>query len=211
MRRFHRVCSRSFSVLLPREQLAGARRSARALGNLPGCSRRRLADCGLQVECWSIEPLGWAVVGKALGRAWHRARVAMPPDIPGATPQALHRWRRRVKTLQNELLVLTPLHDETVLRLLRDLDRLGHLLGREHDLAVLAARLRRGELRPAAPVSRRSLLAAIRNERRLLRAPLRELGNPLFAHTGQQFERRLHRRWRAWQALGTRGAGAEAP
>jgi CHAD domain-containing protein len=120
----------------------------------------------------------------------------LPSDIPRATPQALHRWRRRVKVLQNELLVLTPLHDEPTLRLLRDLDRLGDLLGREHDLAVLAARLRRGEIGLGAVVSRRSLLSAIHNERRDLRASIEQLGVPLFVHSEQHFERRLHRRWR---------------
>jgi hypothetical protein len=89
------------------------------------------------------------------------------------------------------------LHDESVLRLLRDLGRLGDLLGREHDLAVLAARLRRGEIGLAAAVSRRSLFSAIRNERRDLRAPIEQLGVPLFAHSARHFERRLHRRWRS--------------
>ncbi len=159
-------------------------------------TRRRLADCRSEVEGWSVTPGDWEVVGKALRRAWRRAQSVLPSDIAGATPQALHRWRRRVKVLQNELLVLTPLHDEAVLRLLRDLDRLGDLLGREHDLAVLAAGFRRGEVRPAPAVSRRSLFSAIRNERRLLRASIEQLGVPLFAQSGQHFERRLHRRWR---------------
>ena len=159
-------------------------------------TRRRLADCRSEVEGWSVTPGDWEVVGKALRRAWRRAQSVLPSDIAGATPQALHRWRRRVKVLQNELLVLTPLHDEAVRRLLRDLDRLGELLGREHDLAVLAAGLRRGEVRPPPAASRRSLFSAIRNERRLLRASIEQLGVPLFAESERAFEHRLHRRWR---------------
>jgi CHAD domain-containing protein len=159
-------------------------------------TRRRLAECRSEVEGWSVTPGGWEVVGKSLRRAWRRARTMLPPDIPGATPQALHRWRRRVKVMQNELLVLTPLHDEAVLRLLRDLGRLGDLLGREHDLAVLAAGLRCGRIRTAPSVSRRSILAVIRNERRRLRGSIEQLGVPLFARSEQQLERRLHRRWR---------------
>lgn len=172
------------------------RGSTARLARLSGQTRRRLAACHSGVEGWNVKPGDWAIVGEALRRAWRRARSAVPPDIPGATPQALHRWRRRVKLLQNELLVLTPLHDESVLRLLRDLDRLGDLLGREHDLAVLAARLRRGEIGLAAAVSRRSLFSAIRNERRDLRPSIEQLGVPLFAHSARHFERRLHRRWR---------------
>lgn len=110
----------------------------------------------------------------------------------GERTRAMHAWRKRVKDLRY---VAELLNIEGVAR---RADELGELLGEEHDLALLAARVRseakrsRAEGR-AGPTNRKLLLKLIARRRRRLRRRALADGKRLFRHSPSRFARRARK------------------
>jgi CHAD domain-containing protein len=79
--------------------------------------------------------------------------------------QHFHQWRKRAKYLRHQMEFLAPLWPEVVVGTAMTLDRLGLILGEEHDLAELLSLLRdRPDLCPNP--RERSLFAALAAQRR---------------------------------------------
>jgi CHAD domain-containing protein len=116
-------------------------------------------------------PDAWASIAEGSFRTGRRSAAAM--DRAAAAPRgpeadtAFHSWRRQVKYLRHQVEFVVPLDPPRLAVAAADLDRLGELLGSEHDLTVLrglisddrcdeaagvaaAAGERRGSLREAA-------------------------------------------------------------
>jgi len=117
--------------------------------------------------------------------ARHRRRVAR---VKGDTTEAMHQWRRRVKDLRYaaEMLGLRPIA--------RRADALGEVLGEEHDLALLAARVSANGKRGGGAkqkAARKTLLKLIaRRRKRLRRRALRE-GERLYLRRPKKFVRHV--------------------
>jgi CHAD domain-containing protein len=109
--------------------------------------------------------------------------------------RAMHQWRKRVKDLRYAAETLD--RGEPLRRLARRADRLGELLGEDHDLAMLAERLRApGEdghsHAPAVGANTRKLLLKLiaRRHRRLRKRALIK-GERLYALRPKRFVRRV--------------------
>ncbi len=138
-------------------------------------------------------------VAGGLFRTYRRGRREMHRALEEPTDLRFHQWRKRVKYLRHQVEVLRPLWPEVLEAQARELDRLGEVLGDEHDLAVmlrLVAAL--PDLCPD-PVDR-SLLAALTQHRRAeLRTAARILGIRIYAEDPDAFVGRFAAYWRAWQ------------
>jgi CHAD domain-containing protein len=192
--------------LLVAERAAATRRTsgdratrAEVLSELAGLRER--------VKLWSLhERPAIAVVESDLRRIYRqgrrRRRRAGRSAIGGrggGGTQALHQWRKRVKDLRYalEALDVEARSSKRVAKLARGANRLGELLGEEHDLALLAALL---PLPGRAPFegkrgkrARRALLKQIARRRaRLRKRALRE-GERLYRRKPKQFAQRVRR------------------
>ncbi len=131
---------------------------------------------------------------------------------------AMHEWRKSVKDLRyvGEMLQRRPSPpglasalpgapakrkgrperaSDPLRKLARQADGLGEMLGEEHDLAVLAARVRRSHGKRAleprlGPKTRRALLKAIAKRRRRLQRRALKRGGRLYAAPTKKFVRR---------------------
>lgn len=138
-----------------------------------------------------------------------RARYRRAARGRGERTLALHMWRKRVKDLRYAAEMIEreeqppPLH-----RLATRADALGELLGEEHDLAVLAERLRAGAdagegidteatLWRTGRGTRLALLQAIARRRRKLRREGLRKGERLYAEKPRAFMRRVRAAYRA--------------
>jgi len=208
-----------------RSRLAEERETARAqtLGD-PVRMALVVADlsaCRLRVQTWEHpkrreRELLEAGLERLYGegrRRYKRARAAK-----GGRAAAMHEWRKSVKDLRylGEMLQRRPSPpglvgalpgaqaarkgrpdrtSEPLRKLARQADGLGEMLGEEHDLAVLAERVRRshgkGAVEPRlGPKTRRALLKAIAKRRvRLQRRALKQ-GGKLYATPTKKFARR---------------------
>jgi CHAD domain-containing protein len=224
------------SACVGRHTLADPRERAELLGELHALRWR--------VSAWSLPPhTGVRLIEADLHRVYRQGRVraklaARRKGGRRAQMLAMHSWRKRVKDLRYAAEMLerrgdpcandTPTqpqrardaHDaraaaKSLRKLAARADRLGEVLGQEHDLAVLEAHVRAGarrhkrgrrqakprKARTAEPDvdalwhtgrgTRKALLRAIAKRRRVLRKRALRHGRRLYAHKPRQFMRRL--------------------
>ena len=111
--------------------------------------------------------------------------------------EALHAWRKRVKELRYaaETLDRGGKRCKPVRRVARRADRLGEMLGEEHDLALLEARVRDKRSRTFASERkvRKRLLRLIASRRRKLRKRALREGERLYRRPPRRFVRRVKR------------------
>ncbi len=114
----------------------------------------------------------------------------------GHSVEALHAWRKRVKELRYaaETLDRGGKAYKPVRRVARRADRLGEMLGEEHDLALLEARVReRSRTFAGERKTRKRLLALIASRRQKLRKRALREGERLYRLPPRRFVRRLKR------------------
>ncbi len=151
----------------------------------------------VRVGEWQLaEPGGIEAVGPALqrlyGKGRKRMRRAAKAKGESRRMRTLHEWRKRVKDLRYAAETLG------ARKLAKRADELGELLGEEHDLAVLAQRVRREAKagRASGAPGRRArklLLKLIAGRRRKLRKRALRDGNRLYARKPARFVRRMRR------------------
>jgi CHAD domain-containing protein len=110
--------------------------------------------------------------------------------------EALHVWRKRVKELRYaaETLDRGSKRYQPVRRVARRADRLGEMLGEEHDLALLEARVRERSRQFAGERKvRKRLLALIAARRRKLRKRALREGERLYRRRPRRLVRRMQR------------------
>ncbi len=151
----------------------------------------------VRVGEWQLaEPGGIEAIEPALerlyGKGRKRLRRAAQAKGKARRMRTLHEWRKRVKDLRYVAEMLG------ARKLAKRADDLGELLGEEHDLAVLAARVRRGAKagRTSGAPGRRArklLLRLIARRRKKLRKRALREGERLYARKPARFVRRMRR------------------
>jgi hypothetical protein len=124
------------------------------------------------------------VITGELRKSYRKARRALHHAASTRNATALHEWRKRIKTLKQQLdmLDLTP-------RPRRRLGDLGELLGEDHDLWMLAARMRKARSPGANALSRR-----ISERRQSLQREALRAGERLHRRRTRKFCDRIRRR-----------------
>lgn len=151
----------------------------------------------VRVGEWELaEPGGIEAVEPALerlyGKGRKRLRRAAKAKGGARRTRTLHEWRKRVKDLRYVAEMLG------ARKLAKRADDLGELLGEEHDLAVLAQRVRReakGGRASGAPGrrARKLLLRLIARRRKKLRKRALRDGGRLYGRKPARFVRRVRR------------------
>lgn len=125
----------------------------------------------------------------------------MPVRAEVASVEVMHEFRKRVKSYWHALEVFAPLHRKQIGRTIGAARRLADMLGEDHDLALLATRLRAIPAIPDEPV--RTLPAAIELRQRRLRRKAVKIGATLYAEPPAVMAKRLGNDWPQWR----KGAG----
>lgn len=153
--------------------------------------RKRLARASLPAR-------NWTPLGAGLRSIYKDGRQLMPGKADFLTVEALHEWRKLVKSYWHALEVFEPMRPAQIRRTIGSARRLADTLGEDHDLALLADKLRssatgkRGE-----PVL--DLLDAIERRQRRLRRRAIKMGSALYAEAPAVMEKRLRRYWQQWR------------
>lgn len=190
------------SVASIRDLLVARRRSA--LADAGGAearlaaARTRLEALRERVATWAFDDPG--AFAEGLARTYRRARRAMRRAADDPSPERFHEWRKRVKYHSYHLRLLAGPWPEVIGARRREVERLGELLGEEHDAAVLAAHVT--EERLGDPWARDLVSARAASLGERLRAAARQLGERLFVERPQRFTRRIEAWWTIWCAEG---------
>lgn len=204
---------------LERERM---RASARTLGDAAARERvaGELVEVRARVARWRLPENRSAarLTAPGLERIYRSGRAGRRrAGRSSATPRALHRWRKHVKDLRYAAEALDvgeapSAHSDRqagkrgsepsgrkakrrrrrIVRVARRADALGEMLGEEHDLMLLAERVRAHKrLRRARKRTRKRLLRAIARRRRRLRKRALRKGERLYEDGPHRFVRKL--------------------
>ena len=154
-----------------------------------GKVKRQLASVAADVAGFRAGFDGAALLNRALARVYGRGRKAMRRSETTLAMPEIHRWRKEVKHLWH----LTQLARKRLPRdsrgLAEGLERLGEILGLDHDHAMLARKL---ALSPPGNPSLMRQLSLIARRRRALEADAFALGADIYGKTPKAFARRFH-------------------
>lgn len=150
---------------------------------------RRVYGIGIRNTYESVRP--------GLAHTYGAGRGAMVAAYTAPGAARFHEWRKQAKYFRHQLEILSPLWPEVILGMAYTLERVGELLGEDHDLAeMLNLVADRPDLCPN-PVER-SLLAALAEQRRSdLQTACRILGRRVYAETPESLEVRFAAYWEA--------------
>ena len=162
-----------------------------------------------RVKDWADVPNRWLALGRGLQDVDRRARAAFEDAAADPTVEKLHEWRKQAKYLRYQLEILRPLWPERMEELAGEADRMGELLGDDHDLAVLRQTITDDAAGPGDEGDREALLALIDRRRSELQQEARLLGGRFFVDRPREFARRLKRYWKAWRSQAAAGQPGE--
>jgi CHAD domain-containing protein len=151
-----------------------------------------------RIKSWTGVPNQWSAVGSGLEEVYRRARNAFRDAAADATIEKLHEWRKQVKYLRYPLEILQPLWPEHMAELAKGADRMGEILGDDHDLAMLRQKLADDPGR-FDEGDAEALVALIDRRRAELEQDAKKLGERFFQDKPKAFARRLKGYWRAWR------------
>ncbi len=138
-------------------------------------------------------------VTDGFARTYKRGRDAMTAAYDDPSPEAFHEWRKRVKYHTYHLRLLRKVWPPVLKARFDEARQLGRLLGDEHDLAELRARLAEPSFTCDAAATA-AATALIDRHRGRLQAEARPLGERLFADKPKRLAARLHTYWAAAEA-----------
>lgn len=139
----------------------------------------------------------FAAIGPGFSHTYEAGRTQMVAAYRGASPEKFHQWRKNVKYLRHQMELMTPLWPEVVVGMAITFERIGEMLGQDHDLAVMLQTLDDNQNICPDPVQR-SLIRALANQRRAdLQTAARILGRRVFAEEPQSITGRLDVYWEA--------------
>ncbi len=154
-------------------------------------SADELERAGEQLRSLALTGTGRQQLRRALQRDYRRARRRLPELDTGLEGEAWHAWRKAVKAHGLQLDVIRRAIPSSMRERRRAVNRLGKLLGVEHDLQVLAATLAAAPDAFGKPADIRHCMQAVAALRARRQEAALELGLALFAAPPGKFSRRL--------------------
>jgi hypothetical protein len=140
---------------------------------------------------WPLEGLTWKQVCGAVGKIYKRGQRGLAKTINDLDPENFHAWRKRVKDIWYQLRILQPLNRMVLTEMAHDAEVLGELLGLEHDLDFLWARLEKESGDEALRDELAQLEKLIRKRGKRLRTNALELGRRFYAEPAKAFAKRI--------------------
>jgi len=139
-------------------------------------------------------------VGAGLRVNYQRGRRAMVRayDKPEAT--AFHEWRKHVKDLGYQMQILRNLWPAVFKRVRGELDTLGDLLGKEHDLTVMRDVIVKNAHVAIVQEDLQAFLALTEEREFQLQSEAETIGRRIYAERSRDFIRRIFTYWDTWQA-----------
>ncbi|HEX3949720.1 MAG TPA: CHAD domain-containing protein [Steroidobacteraceae bacterium] len=160
------------------------RQSVRQSGASMAQAGRRLQGVPLRMPDARSARLG-------VKRIYRSGRKAMDGAAKGADDK-LHEWRKQAKYLSTQAAIAGDLFGAKLKKIRRRAHKLSSLLGEDHDLAQLNAKL--SDLGANASAGREALVLRIGHRRRELQRRARKLGKRLYRRSAKHFAAKLSRK-----------------
>jgi CHAD domain-containing protein len=146
-----------------------------------------------------VEGADWTVLAPGFRDTYARGRRAFRRALERTTERRLHRLRSAVKRHQYQLTLLEPLWPELIRASRHEAQRLGELLGDDHDLSLLERRIRSLVERPGGLSLGPALLAEAARAHTELRRDALDLAARVYAEAPRHAAARFGRYFDAWR------------
>jgi CHAD domain-containing protein len=171
---------------------AQAMKAAFKKGRLKSAAKK-LERIRRSAQKWHVQSIKTSELPGLLRESFRASRKAMRIADKKQKPEAVHDWRKRVKTLWYHMRLSTSLTQNLEHRI-RSLGSLERLLGDDHNLEVLCATMADDREMERPTADRRELIAVARDRQAVVRRQAFALGKRLHARTSKQFARSLRLR-----------------
>ncbi len=151
----------------------------------------QLENVKARLMAWPLDGLTWKQICNAVCKIYRRGQRALAKVIDDPEPEDFHAWRKRVKDAWYELRILQPLNRTVLEEMAHDAELLGELLGSEHDLNFLWARLEKESADEALADELAQLQKMITKRCKRLRRDVLELGRRFYAEPSKAFGKRI--------------------
>ena len=154
-----------------------------------------LLEARQQLAVLKVKPNSWKAVGPGLKKIYRRGRKALELAEREPSPEHFHQWRKRVKDLANQLRLVCPARLDKLKARTEKLDRLGDILGNDHDLFMLrefvGEKLNKWEKGPLEMV--------IAGRQKELQSEALKLGASFYTKKPNRFCRQVGNGWKNWR------------
>ena len=171
-------------------------------------ARARLVVGGEQIERWPLDDDVTTIVG-GIAKTYRRGRRRWRDNMLNPSDEKLHDWRKRVKYTWYHLRLLHDAAPSVLKPLVGRFHDLSDVLGDDHDLAVLTARLHDDPESYGGDAEVRRALELIDTWRWELQTRARSLGSRLYVEQATPFSQRLASYWTTWREHGDELAAGE--
>jgi CHAD domain-containing protein len=171
---------------------AEERKLAQAIVPLKGIlvtSRERFDDL-------KIEAKGWKAIAPGLKKVYGRGRDFFETTRQRPVPENFHEWRKRVKNLWHQLRLLCPVQPRSLRKRIDHLEKLGNLLGDDHDLFML------NEFVASECGNVQAFEDLILSRQEKLRSTALKIGGRFYREKPGRFCRRIEDYWKSWRREG---------
>lgn len=132
---------------------------------------------------------------RSLHRIHHRARAAFETTLYVKNDEIYHYWRKQVKYLMYQLSILQNAWPTYFKTYINELNKLGNLLGKLHDLNLFNEHVHARELIVLNPNQKKDVLKYIYKKRAELKKRIEKIGERLFTESSDAFAMRLYDMW----------------
>jgi CHAD domain-containing protein len=150
-------------------------------------------------KAWPTDNYNMKQLRREVRSTYKSGRQALAAAKVNPSTANFHELRKQVKLLGYQLRILRPLNHVVVHNLSDDLDELGELLGRVHDLSFLGDRLRDEQKQTGGRAQDDGLLAVIDSSQAELQRDTAELGERFFAERPREFGSLVDAWFEDWQ------------
>ncbi|MGA3267074.1 MAG: CHAD domain-containing protein [Verrucomicrobiota bacterium] len=154
-----------------------------------------LQEVRTRIEGADVKGKVWPVIAPGLEKSYRRGREAFQMTCDEPAPESFHAWRKRVKDLFHQLRLLRPVRPGKLNAATAKLQKLGDLLGDDHDLFLLQAFA--GQWGDAEETQLLNHLIGPRQQE--LRKAALKVGSKFYPEKPSRFTRRMGNYWKAWR------------
>ncbi|MBL8266824.1 CHAD domain-containing protein [Steroidobacter sp.] len=156
---------------------------------------KTLREVSARGERWRLRGESWSVLGGGLEKIYRSGKKKMRAAARSRDDAQLHDWRKQVKYLWYQLQILASVQPAPIEAWVEQACRLADLLGDDHDLAVLRAKIAANAAVFKA-YDQDALIAILDRRRNQLQAKALKLGARLYEEKPRRFVARVAKHWR---------------
>jgi CHAD domain-containing protein len=155
-----------------------------------------LSESKEELDSLKLKTKGWRAIGPGLKKVYGRGQAAFETIGGEPSDHNFHEWRKRVKDLGYHLSLLYPARPRKLRARTGKLEKLGDLLGDDHDLFMLREFVMKKFPRMHGINTFEGMIAARQKE---LRSAAVKLGGRFYCEKPNRFSRRIGDYWKSWR------------